>query len=74
MPGPLVMIPSLIVGVILAMWGRLSWTNPPEDKLLFFLGLALGGIIGWSVAEPWFALGIVVVAPLILLRRRKVRG
>jgi hypothetical protein len=73
MPGPLVMIAALAVGVILATWGRLSWRSAPEDRVLMFLGLLLGGILGWATVDPWYLLGLLVVGPLIVLRRRRAR-
>ena len=72
MPALYIMIPSLALGVIVATWGRGgAWWKLPEDRVLVFLGFVLGAIIGWSVVEPWFILGLIVVSPLIIWRRKR---
>lgn len=72
MPGPLIMIPCLAAGFLLATWGKgESWWKFPGDWLLAFLGFFLGAVLAWSTSEPWIALGIVVLLPLILWRRRR---
>jgi hypothetical protein len=67
------MIPALALGAILATWGRSSWRNPANDRVLLFLGLVLGGTLGWATVEPWYLLGILLIGPLILQRRRRAR-
>ena len=72
MPAVYIMIPCLVAGLIVATWGRGgAWWKLPEDRLLVFLGILLGAVIGWSFTDPWFSLGVVVVAPLIIWRRKR---
>jgi hypothetical protein len=35
--------------------------------------MVLGGVIAWSITDPWYVLGILLVGPLIAWRRRTTR-
>lgn len=73
MPSIWILIPCLALGAYLAAWGQKPWWKTPEDHLLMFLGFFLGGTIAWAIMDPWFALALLLVVPLIVLRRRRAR-